>query len=302
MSDPPITGVGAPWRDPSQMNVTRSMVLLGLGALTGLLLAGYSLFTARGTSTLYVPPEDVALVNQQPISRIDFIGQLQTLFGVDLRHATREQRQQVLNNMIREELFVQRGKELDLASSDPEVRAALVNGVELEIAADAITSQPSEAKLRAYYEAHREKYASQGVMTVHDYVFPADMAAAAHAAVTILKGAANHPSELAQLKPRESGKVGDEEFYFAVKIHLGDRLFAVARSLSDGGVSTVIEMPDGLHVLYMEKNVRPVPQDFSAMREQVLADFRNDAIAHLRTGDESFLRKRANVLIADDLR
>ena len=44
--------------------------------------------------------------------------------------------------MIREELFVQRGKELDVASTDPEVRAAMVNSVELEIAADAITSQP----------------------------------------------------------------------------------------------------------------------------------------------------------------
>jgi len=302
MSNLPIAGIGATWRDPTQVNATRSLVLLALGALIGLLLAGYSLFTARGTSTLFVPPEDVALVNQQPISRIDYIAQLRTLFGVDLENATREQRQNVLNDMIREELFVQRGKELDLASSDPDVRAALVNAVELEIAADAITSQPSETKLRAYYEAHREKYASEGVMTVHDYVFPADMAAAADAAIPVLKDSAAGSSALAQLKTQESHKVADEEFYFAARIHLGDRLFAVARTLPDGGVSSVIEMPDGRHVLFMEKNKKPVPQDFSATREQVLGDYRNEAIAHLRAGDESFLRRRANVLIADDLR
>ena len=302
MSNRPAEVTGASWRDPSQISMRRSIVLMAFGALLGLSLAGYSLFTARGTSTLYVPPEDVALVNQQPVSRIDFIAQLQTLYGVDLQRSSREQRQKVLADMIREELFVQRGRELDLASSDPEVRAALVNGVELEIAADAITSQPSEAKLRAYYEAHREKYASEGVMTVHDYVFPLTMAAAANAAVNALQGAAHDPSALALLKSRESSKVGDEQFYFAAKIHLGEPLFAVARSLPDGGVSAVIEGPDGLHVLYMEKNVKPMPQDFAAARQQVLTDFRQDAIARLRTGDEGFLRNRANVLIADDLK
>ena len=51
------------------------MVLMALGALSGLALAGYALFTARGTSTLYVPPEDIALVNQQAISRIDYLAQ-----------------------------------------------------------------------------------------------------------------------------------------------------------------------------------------------------------------------------------
>jgi hypothetical protein len=70
----------------------RSFVFMGCGALLGLLMAGYALFTARGTSTLIVPAEDVALVNQQPISRSDLLlQQLQTLFGVDsaARHRTR---------------------------------------------------------------------------------------------------------------------------------------------------------------------------------------------------------------------
>src|SRR5258708_9651876 len=131
-------------------------------------MASSALFTARGTSTLIVPPDDVALVNQQPISRSDYLQQLQTLYGVDLPHATAAQRRKVLDDMIREELFVQRGKELDVASTDPDVRAAMVNAVELEIAADAITAQPSEAQLRAYYASHRARYANEGVISVHD--------------------------------------------------------------------------------------------------------------------------------------
>jgi hypothetical protein len=261
------------WRDPTQVSSRRSFVLMTTGALVGLGLAGYALFTARGASTLWVPAEDVALVNQQPISRGDFLMLLQTLYGVDLSHATREQRQKVLNDMIREELFVQRGKELDLASSDPEVRSALVNAVELEISENAITAQPSEAALREFYARHPERYVSEGIMDVRDVV-----------------------------QGHESGKTKGDEFYFAAKLHLGDQLFAIARELPDGGVSSPISLSDGIHVLYMVKNKRPVPFDFAKARPQVLSDYRNQAIEQLKAGDESFLRKRANVRVADDLR
>jgi PPIC-type PPIASE domain/SurA N-terminal domain len=275
---------------------------MGSGALLGLLMAGYSLFTSRGTSTLIVPPEDVALVNQQPISRSDYLLQLQTLHGVDLQHATAAQRRKVLDDMIREELFVQRGKELDVASTDPDVRSAMVNSVELEIAADAVTSQPSEAQLRAYYAAHRARYASEGIMTLRDYVFPSSEPNAAAEAAGALTSGAPTAALLTRWHASDSGKVADEEFYFAAKIHLGERLFEVARNLPDGGVSAPITAADAIHVLYMFKNQRPVPFDFAAARDQVLTDYRNDAIGHLRTGDEAFLRKRANVLIADDAR
>ena len=280
----------------------RSFVFMGAGALAGLLMAGYSLFTARGTSTLIVPPEDVALVNQQPIARSDFLQQLQTLYGVDLAHATPEQRRKVLDDMIREELFVQRGKELDVAGTDPDVRAAMVNAVELEIAADAVTAQPTEAQLRSYFASHRSRYASEGIMTLRDYVFPTGDAKTAAEAAEMFRRAAPAPALLDRLHAADSRRVADEEFYFAAKIHLGDVLFAAARDLPDGGVSPPVTQPDGIHVLYMIRNKPPTPFDFAVARDQVLTDYRNDAIGHLRTGDEAFLRKRANVLIADDVR
>ena len=283
-------------------NTRRSFVLMGCGALLGLLLAGYSLFTARGTSTLIVPAEDVALVNQQPISRSDYLSQLQTLFGVDLQHATAAQRRKVLDDMIREELFVQRGKELDVASTDPDVRAAMVNAVELEIAADAITAEPTEPELRAYYAAHRARYASEGTMTVRDYVFAPGEAGAAAGAAAAFRSGVPTPELLAKWHGSDSGRVTDEEFYFAAKIHLGETLFDAARALPDGGVSQPIAAADAIHVLYMFRNKRPVPFDFAAARDRVLNDYRNEAIGHLRSGDEAFLRKRANILIADDLR
>ncbi|MEO9056175.1 MAG: peptidylprolyl isomerase [Steroidobacteraceae bacterium] len=292
----------APWRDPSQISNARSFALMAAGVLIGLVLAGYSLFTARSASTLIVPAEDVALVNQQPVSRADYLALLQTLYGVDLSHATQEQRHKVLDDMIREELFVQRGKELDVAATDPDVRSALVNAVELEIAENAMTSQPSEAALRQFFETHEDRYVSEGVMRVKDLVFPASALPELSAEPEALERMISDAQTLARLNGRDSGRTKDEEFYFAAKIHLGDELFAAARGLASGMVSKPIQMPDGIHVLEMEQNKHPVPFGFAAARAQVLSDYRNQAVDKLKLSGESFLRKRANVLVADDLR
>ena len=289
------------WRNPAQVSNARSFLLMAAGVLTGLLLAGYSLFTARSTSTLIVPAEDVALVNQQPVSRADYLALLQTLYGVDLSHATAEQRRRVLDDMIREELFVQRGKELDVASTDPDVRGALVNAVELEMAENAMTSQPSEAALRQFYETHRDRYVSEGIMRVTDLVFPAAALAELPSEPRALESVIGDAQALARLGGRDSGKTRGDEFYFAAKIHLGE-LFAAARDLADGAVSKPIRLGDEIHVLDMQANKHPVPFEFNAARAQVLNDCRNAAIDKSKSSGEAFLRKRANVLVADDLR
>ncbi len=290
------------WRDISNIHIGRSLVFMAAGALVGLVLAGYALFTARGTSTLSVPAEDVALVNQQPVSRVDFIAQLRALYDVDLRHSTRAQRQRVLDDMIREELFVQRGKELDVASTDPEVRSAMVNAVELEIASDVITAQPTQQQLQTYYESHLARYAREGVIVVRDLVFPAAHPEAARQAADAMQAGGPTPELLARYGAHDSGKAGDEEFYFAARIHLGDRLFEAAERLSDGRASMPVEQPDGIHVLYVVRNTRPAPLGFAGAYEQVLGDYRNEGIGRLRREDAAFLRKRANVLTADDMK
>lgn len=288
------------WRDFAHVSLKRSLILSGAGAIIGLLMAGFALFTAKGTSTLVVPPEDVAIVNQQPIARSDFYLQLKALYSVDYAQTTPQQRQEVLNQMIREELYVQRGKELDVASVDADVRAAMVNAVEQGIAADVIASNPSEDKLREYYQQHQDAYSDEGIMTVRDLVFAQPKAAAA--ASQALKAGQNVDAVVAQYQGKDSGRVNGQEFYFAAKIHLGDPTFAIAKALGKGQASDPIAAPDGAHVLYMVDKRPPVPQAYDQAHASVLADYKKAAIARLQAGDESFFRKRANILIAPDLR
>lgn len=293
MSDTPA------WRDPTQIHAGRSLVLAATGAVIGLIIAGYGLFTARGTSTLLVPPEDVALVNQQPLSRVDFVGMLKSLYDVDLADSTPEQRRKILEDMIREEVYVQRGKDLDLASVDPDVRGAMVAAVEQVSATSAITDQPTEDKLRAHYDANRTLFTSAGTMDVRDYLFKD--AAAVAGAVTALRSGKPADSVLAANGGRDSAKVSSEEFYFAAKIHLGDALFTAAAAMATGAVSEPIEA-DGIHVLQMVKNTPPTQYTYEDARVRVLDDYRKKAITRAQANMEMFLRKRANVLISEDLR
>jgi hypothetical protein len=92
--------------------------------------------------------------------------------------------------------------------------------------------------------------------------------------------------------------VKGEEFYFAAQIHLGPGLFAIARATPSGGIA----MAPGGHVLLVIANHPPQPTTFERARDQVLSDYRDAAAARLKAGDERFLRERANILIAPDLK
>jgi hypothetical protein len=283
------------WRDFSQTHPRRALTLAALGALLGLALAGIGLFTAKGSSTFIVPPEDVATVNQQPLSRLDFDSQIKAIFNLDPAQASLAQKRKVLDDMIREELFVQRAEELDVAGVDPDVRAAMVSAIEQQAAADAITAQPKEAQLRAWFNTHRASYAGEGTISLRDLIFPLDKASAA--AQTLKDGAA--PADvLARFGGHETFAVKGEEFYFAAQIHLGPALFALARATPSGGVV----LGPGGHVLCILINSPPRPIPYEKARDQVLSDFREASAARLKAGDERFLRERANILIAPDLK
>ena len=134
------------------------MIFLAAGAVIGLAIAGYGLFTSKGTRSSGVPAEALALVNQRQILRSDFMNQTETQYSVGFAQTTRQQREKIIHDMIDEELMVQRGLEIDLPSYDPDVRNALVAGVELEVTAEVVAQQPTGDELHAYYQAHRSRY------------------------------------------------------------------------------------------------------------------------------------------------
>jgi hypothetical protein len=286
--------------DWAQVSHSRSFMMLGLGAVVGLILAGVALFTAKGTASHSLPPEDVALVNTQPILMADFISQVEAVYGVPFGQASRDQKHKTLDDMIREELFVQRGLELGMPSSDPDTRNALVAAVEQQVVEDVTSQNPAEAELRAYFDAHRARYADEGRMTVTDYV-SADAKAAAAAAAEIAAGA---PPALAAARHglKDSGKTSGEEFYFAARLHLGPALFQAAQALASGQVSRPLPQPDGVHLLAMADNKTPTPQSFADAQPKLLSDFKSEAERRLQGADETYLRGKSDIVVDERYR
>ena len=268
----------------------RALVLGCLGALLGLGMAGYGLFTAKGTVVRSIPAEDVALVNQRPILASDYAAQMQTVAGKKLTEASSAERQAVLDDMIREELMVQRGLELDEPSTDPDTRAALVAAVQAQVAVDATSQVPAETDLRAFYAQRAAHYARMGSMRVRDFV------------ASSRDEAVNGAQALRAGQPapdlRETKAVTGEEIDFAANIHLGADLFAVASGLADGAVSDPVKAPDGWHVLVMMHRVAPRQRSFEDARSQVYSDYKDDLIARLRDGEYRYLRSKADILVA----
>jgi parvulin-like peptidyl-prolyl isomerase len=288
------------------MNSTRSMICCAVGAVVGLAIAGVGLFSARGTATRTVPPEDVALVNQRPVLRSDFVTQLESETGEPFDQATRAQKLKVLDEMLREELLVQRGLELDFAETDQTTRNALSTAMSQQALAEATTSQPSEKQLREFFDRNPTRYATDGILTVRNLVIPlsgtgapAQWMGKAHEVVSALRGNAPVEEVVARYGLTEPRNDGDE-FYFAARIHLGDALFDAALKLRQGALSEPLPAADGIHIVKVIKNKVPVPLSFDRARLQVMTDLKNAQQTRLMEATMRFLRDRSKILIATD--
>jgi parvulin-like peptidyl-prolyl isomerase len=300
--------------DFSHPQVRRSMIFLAAGALIGLAIAGYGLFTAKGTRSRSVPPEAVALVNQRPILRSDFMTQTQTQFATPFAQTTKEQRQKTLEDMLNEELMAQRGLEIDLPSYDPDVRTALVAGVELEVGADVLAQLPTNEELQQYYTAHKDRYSSEGVMRLRDLVARVGTGGNLEAARTAARGAGaalRNGTDLDAVMKRfgltDSGRFMDaghvdtgDIFEFAAKAKLDEKLYAAAVPLKAGEISEPIEENDGVHILYMLEHRFPVAQSFEEASNRVWTDVKNEAQAKVRAANLRYLRGRADILITPE--
>jgi len=278
----------------------RSLIALAIGAVIGLGVAGFGLFTAKGTGTHTVPPEDAALVNQQPILISDFTTQLQNEFGIQAGKATEAQRRKVLNDMINEELMVQRGMEMNLPGSDPDVRSALVAGVELQNSANVLAKQPTEAEMQVYYDAHKERYRTQGVISLRDLFLPPGPQAQAtmEQVAKDLRAGAAPDAEIKKFNLSEGHKVNGEELDFAAKIHLGDRLYtAVVDAKAGETTNPAVDKDGSVHVMQVGKRIPSVQLSLADASNQVFTDFKKDAQDRVQADNISFLKSKAEIML-----
>jgi parvulin-like peptidyl-prolyl isomerase len=298
------------WTRMAEVHPRRSLTLFACGTALGLGIAAYGLFTAAGTRMYGVPAEDVALVNGRHILRSDFVAQTELETTKTFDQTTQEERRKVLNEMIAEELLVQRGLEMDLAASDAEVRAAQVAGVQAQVDADVLAQLPPDEQLRAYFDAHKEKYAAEGIMALRDFVLQPDENMSADEAVAKAKEAAEafrkgRDSEdvLATFGLKDSGKIDRGDLFdFAVRVKLSPALYGAAAKLSAHQASEPIMEAGAVHVILMEKRQAPPSKTFEETRDAVLQDFRKDEQSRIEDGNLRYLTNKADIQLAPEFR
>jgi parvulin-like peptidyl-prolyl isomerase len=296
----------AQWASPAQRRVALPVTAM----VAGLILAGIGLFHRAPRELTQVPPGYVALVNQQGVLMSDFISQTATETEQPFDQASTAQRAHVLHEMIDKELLVQRALALDLPETIEEVRTTMSDAVDAQAAAPEQAVQPTDAQLRAYYDAHRDRYSSQGTMTVQNLVL--HVGGYQNADQSVTQAQADAVEAVYQLRSGASvdyimehfgfadasPQYDSQQLDFAAKLHLGAQLFQVATTLGNGEVSDPIVASDGVHVLIMQQRQPAAVEDFSAARAQVYNDYRIALTDQAARRNLQFLRSQAQILLA----
>lgn len=141
---------------------------LAIGAICGALLAATSLLERVGES---LPGNLLARINEDTISKADYMGYLE-LLARDKRNPMRsEDRRHVLNRLIEEQLLIEKGLEIGLHDSDPTVRKSIINTMIQNIISDTATEQPEERDLEKFYGQNSDYFAKPSRIQIQRMVF-----------------------------------------------------------------------------------------------------------------------------------
>ena len=281
-----------------------------IAAAIGFFAAVPALLGSPAAPRIAVPRDDVALVNGRPVLRADYVGQVESETGRRFDRASPAQRAQILHEMIDEELAVQDALAQDLPYADIDVRQALVSGVEAQVNAPILGAPAPEAALRAYYAAHRSALAVGGTMRIRNLVLPvsgfrnADQTASqamqdAGEAAARLRAGDPIDTVMAHYGMTDAPQADPgDQFDFAAKLHLGDELYAIAKSMNGGDVSDPQPQPDGVHLLVMLGRSPPRVPAFEQVLAAVYTAYRQAQQKRAQADTITFLRQTGRILIA----
>ena len=167
----------------------RGRALLAAGAAAGLAAA---LWGALGPPARDRVGNDViATVNGVAIGRADYQRALGSLVADKRSPVTAADERRVLDNLVDEQLLVERGLELGLGEQDIAVRKALIDAMIQFAVAGAAGREPDEAELRRFYAERPQLVLSDARLRVRVVSFPSRDAARVESMRRALLGGAS---------------------------------------------------------------------------------------------------------------
>lgn len=150
--------------------MSRLRVFLWVGLTVGIVLTAWGLFEGRAAEPSVV--DAVAVVNGRPAPRAIFETLVRAVREEQPeRELSRADLERIRERMIEEELLVEEALALGFASRDRLARGYLVQAMLDFIGNQAVSEEPSDAELRAFFEQHRDDFARPGRIALRVMTF-----------------------------------------------------------------------------------------------------------------------------------
>jgi len=263
------------------------MRLLALGALIGLVVAGFGILRHSPEGSP-LPEDALARVNDTLISRDIYertIARLPGSVGNDLDT-------DMLQNLIDDELLVQRGIELGMMSSDLAVRQAVIDSLVASITAEADTADPTDAELQAYLLSNADRFSYVSEISIE--AWQSDKESAAQTLIEKLR-AGDGDAASDDISPMSDLPSGLIPIGVAAD-YVGPGIASTSATMPEGSSAVFARRGRWLVIRLLEKKMSAAT-DLGAMRNRVLIDFRRNLADETLRSYVQGLRERASITV-----
>jgi peptidyl-prolyl cis-trans isomerase C len=270
------------------MSAKISVRLLALGVAAGVMMVAYGL--TRGWQSKVSSPKApalsadvVATINGVPITSSRFAILLSAVGATTEGHQMLDPRERsfLLDQVIADELLLQRSVGLGLAEDDPIAHRRLVEVLTESITTEASEVRPDSETLRRFYADHPQLFAREPRLEL-THIFVRDSGggnagALRRAQIAAQKLRAHEPADRVKEEEADelpmalpSGLIPAE----TVRDYLGLTAYRTAQELKPGAVSDPVRVSGGYEVLRVESKEPGGIAPFESVRDSVLQEYR----------------------------
>ncbi len=219
--------------------------------------------------------------------------------GTAGRPPTGEDRQQIIDQYVLEEVLVREAERLGLGDGDTIIRRRLAQKMDFLVGETSGAEEPTDRELKSWFEANREQFAAPELRSFHHVYFSPEK-----------HGDRIETTAIGALKQLRSGanwqSLGDpfiqKRSYAAVPQDEVTRLFGpdFAKAIFDleaGGWSRPIGSAFGLHLVRVETVDKAASARFEPIRDRVLAVWQDEQNARAKRDSLAALIDRYDVVV-----
>jgi parvulin-like peptidyl-prolyl isomerase len=296
-------------RERTTQDPLRPLLLLALGAALGLLIAATGLLETAEPDDDELPDEAAARINDSFILAADYERLLEGLRN-DRIAVDAEGQRRVLDRMIDEELLVQRGLELGLATRDRKIRGDLSAEVIRAVVVEADGRVPSPGELENFFEREKAFFVRPGRVRAQQIFFrvrkPGEDEVArrrADAALERLRSGEDFATVQNALGDPVVSSIPDTLLPPAkLREYVGPTALEAVLELEPGVPSEPVRSGAGYHLLRVVAREPASEPEYFDFEPQIRAEWRR------RVGDDALrsyldeLRERAVVVVRPELK